>query len=389
MEESKIKLTLMNKNTPVIDFEYDTLINVITEIYHTYPQNEKYAPLGIIDLKIGISKVNLMKWLKNRIIPLTRDGIDEYLKYYKGEYNILMSNIISKMHGFNLSDQYWFKLESDNITWDKGNYYNNDFSEDIGKEIIKKDISNLIIPSSSTNGDLYKRWMIENNERYLLKGSTMIKQEPYNESIATNLYKKVLNEKEYVSYELEIDPKTNKVFSKCKCFINENTELVPAWEIIKTLKQNNDENDYNFFLRCCETLNIKNAKDYMNKLLTCDYILGNSDRHYNNFGSIRDVNTLEFLGMSPIFDTGNSLGIIRNNETTFTTLPFYKDPKKQLRLVDDLTWLDISKIENFPNVAKSILKQNDFLRDEYIDSQIKELKQRINDIIDYKKELEK
>lgn len=50
MEDKKIKLTLMNKNTPVIDFEYDIELNIINEIYHTYPQNEKYAPLGIIDL---------------------------------------------------------------------------------------------------------------------------------------------------------------------------------------------------------------------------------------------------------------------------------------------------------------------------------------------------
>lgn len=157
----------------------------------------------------------------------------------------------------------------------------------------------------------------------------------------------------------------------------------------KTLKQNNNESDYNFFLRCCKKLNIPNVKDYMNKLLTCDYILTNSDRHYNNFGAIRDVNTLEFLGMSPIYDTGNSLGIIKNNEITFTSLPFYKDPKKQLNLVDDLSWLDISKLHDFIQEVKNILKQNDFLREDYIDKQIEELVERINDIKIFKQQLEK
>ena len=384
-----VTLTLMNKNVPVIDFDYDTEVNMISSIYHTYPQNEKYAPISIIDLKIGISKTHLMNWFKNRIIPETRDGIYEYLKDYKNNYDLFMVNIITKSHGFNLSDQYWFKLKEETITWKEKNYFTNSFDESTGKKIITKNIYSLSIPSSSTNGNLYKKWIIENNERYLLKGSSLIKQEPYNELIATKLFEKILNEKEYIKYELYKEPSTNKIFSKCKCFITENTELVSAWDIIKSSKQINEENDYDFFLRCCNNLKVPNTKDYMNKLITCDYILGNSDRHYNNFGAIRDVNTLEFLRMSPIFDTGNSLGIIKNNEITLTTLPFYKEPKKQLRLVDNLSWLDLSKIESFPNEVKEILKLNDFLREDYIDKQIKDLKSRIEDVKKYKEELEK
>ena len=38
-----------------------------------------------------------------------------------------------------------------------------------------------------------------------------------------------------------------------------------------------------------------------------DYILTNTDRHYNNFGVLRDTHTLKFIGLAPIFDTGNSM----------------------------------------------------------------------------------
>ena len=38
-----------------------------------------------------------------------------------------------------------------------------------------------------------------------------------------------------------------------------------------------------------------------------DYIMLNEDRHLNNFGIIRDVQTLNWIGTAPIFDTGESL----------------------------------------------------------------------------------
>ena len=38
-----------------------------------------------------------------------------------------------------------------------------------------------------------------------------------------------------------------------------------------------------------------------------DFVLTNTDRHFYNFGVLRDSHTLEFIGMAPIFDSGNSM----------------------------------------------------------------------------------
>lgn len=45
-----------------------------------------------------------------------------------------------------------------------------------------------------------------------------------------------------------------------------------------------------------------------------DYIMLNEDRHLNNFGIIRDVQSLEWIDVAPIFDTGESLNIIDYSE---------------------------------------------------------------------------
>lgn len=42
-------------------------------------------------------------------------------------------------------------------------------------------------------------------------------------------------------------------------------------------------------------------------MLVTDYIIGNYDRHYRNFGLIRNAETLRFAGTASIFDCGTSL----------------------------------------------------------------------------------
>lgn len=42
-------------------------------------------------------------------------------------------------------------------------------------------------------------------------------------------------------------------------------------------------------------------------MLTLDFIIANTDRHFGNFGAVRNAETLEWLGLSPIFDCGTSM----------------------------------------------------------------------------------
>ena len=41
-------------------------------------------------------------------------------------------------------------------------------------------------------------------------------------------------------------------------------------------------------------------------MLMLDYIMLNEDRHLNNFGIIRNVDTLKWVDVCPIFDAGRS-----------------------------------------------------------------------------------
>ena len=384
------KFTLMNKNKKVFDFVYDEEEHFIVNFERNYPENEDYAPFGLIKMN-EINKVEFNKWWKNRQIPASRKGLKEVLHnsnvYDKDNFDLLDA----KTYCLSLSDQYWVKGVEEEISWESINFFDNEFSEDIGKILFNGGKTalnlNLNTPDMTSNGNYEKRWKIIDGERYLLKaGSKIYNQEPFNELIATKLYERLLNKDEYVEYSVIFDD--DKAISKCKNFITKDTELVPAWKINEYYEFLDDEDKYTHYIRCLNNLGIKDAETLTDKMIVCDYIIANKDRHFNNFGVIRDVNTLKFIDVAPIFDNGCSLWYDENDMYVgefFLTKPFEEYEKKQLSLVKKLEWLDISKLEDFPNEVKTILSMDKLLSKERINKIVDQIKLRIEFVKELKK----
>ena len=376
------KFTLMNKNKKVFDFKYNDEDHLIVGFERNYPDNEKYAPFGLIK-NDDIDKNSFNKWWKNRQIPASRNGLKEILNksgiYDEDNFDLLDA----KAYCLSLSDQYWVKKYNENILWEDINFFENEFSEDIGKVLFnggKTSLNlNLNTPDMTSNGNYEKRWKIINGDRYLIKaGGKMIDQEPFNEVIATKLYERILNDDEYVKYEIAYD--NEKAVSICKNFITPNTELIPAWKIDEYYEAKKNENKYEHYIRCLNKLNIPNANLLVDKMLICDFILANKDRHFNNFGVIRNVETLEFEKVAPIFDNGCSLWFDENDMYVgefFLTKPFEEYEEKQVSLVKNISWLDISKLDGFEEEVKEILSSNKLLSNERIEKIIKQIKSRI------------
>lgn len=81
-----------------------------------------------------------------------------------------------------------------------------------------------------------------------------------------------------------------------------------------------------------------------------DYIIMNEDRHLNNFGIIRDVNSLERISVAPIFDNGESLKITYDNDDELCISGegrfFYqvKPFNEIIKVVKDIKKIDLSKL---------------------------------------------
>lgn len=199
-------------------------------------------------------------------------------------------------------------------------------------------------PDSSSDGELKKKWIINNGTRYLLKGGRKtFQQEPFNEVLAS----KICDELNipHVPYKL-IKKRDNQFYSSCPCMIDENTELVSDWELFNTAMKTNNMSYFEQFTEGMKNCNFdfdEKAKQNLSVMFSIDYLVANTDRHFKNFGFIRDVNTLEWKGLAPIYDTGNSMfydkGIynLKNPKLRMTekikATPFNSNHKKQLALI--------------------------------------------------------
>lgn len=156
--------------------------------------------------------------------------------------------------------------------------------------------------------------------------------------------------------------------------------MVPAWKINEYFEVKEEENKYNHYIRCLNELKVSDANLLVDKMIICDYILANKDRHFNNFGVIRNVETLEFERVAPIFDNGCSLWYDENDMFVgefFLTKPFKEYEEEQVDLVKDLSWLNLEKLEGFTKEVKEILLSNRLLSKERIDKIINQIESRI------------
>ena len=303
-----MKCILMNKNTKVLSADYQPSLGVFTDIYDIY--NIDFAPVILKNVynKEKDLKIVLSNWFKGRGIPLWRDDLDLLL----AKLNIFAPvELLDKAFGLSLSDQYWIKPYDSKIEYKDINFFEHDFND---AEFTDATFSNstetstkisLISPNNTTDGRLKKTWIIESGKRYLLKGSYKNEVlQPFNEVLSSMISSRLgFN---HVTYTLEVIK--DKVVSKCECFINENTELVSAYQI---LYNNCDkDNAYETYISLLEKHGIKDVRSSLEDMFILDYIMLNEDRHLNNFGIIRDVQTLNWISTAPIFDTGESLNII-------------------------------------------------------------------------------
>lgn len=233
--------TLYHKDIPVLEFkvEEDEITDVLTIM------NNRHLPVGVFkDYERGISQRQQFRaWWRSRAIPASRQNLRDALELLG---NITTEQLVTRAFGLSLSDQYWAKPIQSSLEWKDVNFFENDFSEDVGKVLFGtldiKDISSLSLlsPDNTSDGWLKKKWIIDNGQRILLKGgSGESQQEPFNEVLASEICRRLnINHVDYSIAEYD-----GRYYSACKDFISVDTELVSAWHIKNILKKENAESE--------------------------------------------------------------------------------------------------------------------------------------------------
>ena len=287
-------------DVPLIEFTLETkpLEGLTAEIISVNKDKESLFPL---DLKL--TNEGVVKWLEHRVIPKNRQFVDEILKSFGLSVNNT-KGIIDVCMGLSLNDSYWVVKNNFNGKYADYNLYENRFSEALslvaytgvgtGNEAFSTS------PEFTTNGMLRKAWrFVEDDGIYLYKGGTEgaanAGNEPYSEYYASQIAEVMgLNA---VHYDLE--NWKGILASKCKIFTDIDTAFVPIGRLMKegTLKAALDIYD--------EYGN--DFREQVNSMLVFDALIYNEDRHFGNFGLLRDNHSGKVIAPAPIFDNGLSL----------------------------------------------------------------------------------
>lgn len=299
---------LMNKEKKVARISFNNSNQKIEKILEIF--DEKYAPLECL-YKGKIDNNEMTAWFNGRGIPSWRDGLDDFLD------NLGIKNkdiLLNKAYGLSLSDQYWMNPVECPMNWNDINFFDHDFNS---QDFIEATFENKIVdnknidlysPNNTSDGMLKKTWIVgADKRRYLLKASFKNKGlEPFNEVLA-GMIANILG-LNYVLYTIEII--NNNLLSKCKCFIDKNTEFISAYAI---LKSENVEMNMHYLLLIEKYIDIlknngiKDVEKKIAKMFVLDYLTVNQDRHLGNFGIVRNVNTLQWVDIAPNFDSGQSM----------------------------------------------------------------------------------
>lgn len=263
--------------------------------------NEEARALFPLDLEL--TDDGLVKWLQRRVIPKNRAYVAEILKTFGLSVNDT-KGIIDVCKGLSLNDSYWVVPHGFTGTFAQYNLYENRFSEILSlvayTGIGQSDAAFTTSPELTTNGMLPKAWrFIEGEGIYLYKGGTFgaanTGNEPYSEFYASQVAQAM--GLDAVAYELE--NWKGILASRCKLFTDIDTSYIPIGRIVRKggLKA------------CLEYYRQLGPEAYeqVRSMLVFDAVIYNEDRHFGNFGVLRDNHTGKVTGAAPVFDNGMSL----------------------------------------------------------------------------------
>lgn len=313
--------------------------------------------------------LGLRSWWKGRGIPASRQGLHEALAVMDVPYAELL---LLKCNGLSLTDHYWITPCERPQQWSQVNFFQNDFSGDVGRALFGEQSDALALdlksPCCTSDGFLKKRWQIADGRRVLVKGGMApYFQEPLNECVASAVYE--LLGIPHVPYTLAWE--NGQPYSVCPCFVTPSTEFIPASALLECFEIDEEMPPWQHFLLCCDRLGIPNAQRDTSQMLAVDFLLANTDRHFRNFGALRDPDTLQWSGMAPVFDSGTSLWKL--DQTNFIAQdrydqcrPFAQRHTQQLALLDpaDVACLPWYKLQGLPALVEKILSQSDYLEPE-------------------------
>ena len=267
------------------------ILDVHEELEHLFPLDLVLTPEGII------------KWLRKRVAPKNRELIGNVLLALGLNMSDL-KGIIDVCMGLSLNDSYWVTQKGFDKPFSELNLYQNRFDEVLSLIAYvghgSRNTEYGTTPELTTGGMLRKSWHFSSTKGiHLYKAGTSdfanAGNEPYSEFYACQVAERM--GLHAVHYDLVNWHKS--IASKCKLFTDIDTSYIPIGRIVR-------EGGIDACIEYYRSL----GDDFYQQLvdmLVFDAVILNEDRHFGNFGVLRDNHTGKIIAPAPVFDNGLSL----------------------------------------------------------------------------------
>ena len=332
----------------VCDFSDDGDMIAYSPSYKNY----ELSPLGY-----RTSKDHLKRWWKNRQIPVRQGRVSEMLaaRGLTGPGDMMIRNL-----GLSLTDYYWIKPVGSSLKWRDVNLFENDFKENLldvkglSENHDNDDSgSRSYSPNSTLRGELEKSWVIRRGQRVLIKGNHGASSaESINEVFASKLHE-MQKYDNYTRYRfVRIRDKKYDWGCYSRLFTDTEHELVSAYDVINSEPREEGVSVYEHLINVASKHGMDEnvfRRDLEYQIMT-DYLLTNVDRHMENIGILRNADTLRFIRMAPIVDTGRAFAsgaVIPYTDHEIDNVEvnsFEPTERKLLELVTDTSVIDPARI---------------------------------------------
>ena len=258
---------------------------------------------AVFPLDLELTDDGIYAWLRKRTIPKNRAFVDEILKTLGIRINNT-KGIIDVCKALSLNDSYWIVPEGFEGKFSAYNLYENNFSSVLSlvayTGIGHSKPVNTTSPELTTHGMLRKAWRhIDGKGIYLYKGGTEgaanTGNEPYSEFYASQIAERM--GLHAVRYGLE--NWKGILASTCPLFTDIDTAYIPIGRIVRT---GGIQACLDYYAGISDE-----ALEELKSMLVFDAVIYNEDRHFGNFGILRDNHSGNVIGAAPIFDNGLSL----------------------------------------------------------------------------------
>lgn len=344
---------LMHKDDVVASLQLDDLSGAILKV--TPSASPELLPLG------GSQGADsLRKWWLRRAVPISQGNIAALLQQegIPSTQSLLVRNL-----GLSLSDHYWIRPQKSDLTWKDVSPFSNAFGD-----LSETASAHFHSPEAALQGDLIKKWLIVDDTRCLLKGNRGANsQQSLNEVLASMLHEKqgFANHVHYLPVKLT-GSASEQYGCICEDFASETLEFIPAIDVVDSEKKDNAVSTYEHFIHVCTEygLSEQEVRGFLEYQVLTDFVLTNTDRHLNNFGILRDSQTLKFVRMAPIFDSGNSMFWDaprlpeRSDCTEITVNSFRKTEAELLKLVTDRSRVHMALLPSRNEIAELYAKDD-------------------------------